>query len=54
MHGDALVRGLEEVEGVEGDAHLSTELRRLGRERGLGGAVPHGRSTGRDRRVVAA
>ena len=47
-----MVRGLEEmglqveVDGAVGDPHLSTELRRLGRERGYWGVVMHGSSTG--------
>ena len=36
-----------EVDGAVGDAHLSTDLRRLGRERGVWGVVMHGSSTGK-------
>ena len=48
-----MVGGLEEmglqveVEDAIGDAHLSTELRRLDRERGVWGVVMHGSSTSR-------
>ena len=51
VQGDVLVGGLEEMDDAVGDAHMSTELRRLGRDRGVWGVVVHGSSTGR---VVAA
>ena len=50
---DALMRGLEEmgmqveVDGAYGDAHLNTELRRLGREPRYWGVVMHGGGTGK-------
>ena len=40
-----------EVSDAVGDAHLSAELRRLGRGQGVWGVVMHGRST--DRAVTA-
>jgi hypothetical protein len=52
VRGDVLVRGLEEmglqveVDGAVGDPHLSTELRRLDRERGYWGVVLHNSSSG--------
>jgi hypothetical protein len=51
--GDALMRGLEEmgmqveVDGAYGDAHLNTELRRLGRKPMYWGVVMHGGGTGK-------